>query len=120
MYVFIVKLLLILDTTILEKDQNTSCSVKPSHDSKPFISESDILKQTFVDLQSQFPVKIAHDLYHVIRQFAEPRTVDEVISNMTGAKVFLALDAKSGFLQIKLDEESSKLTLFNSPIGRFH
>lgn len=29
------------------------------------------------------------------------------------------LDAKSGFLQIKLDEESSQLTTINTPIGRY-
>ena len=29
------------------------------------------------------------------------------------------LDAKSGFLQIKLDEESSYLTCFNTPFGRY-
>ena len=38
---------------------------------------------------------------------------------MPGAKVFSVLDAKSGFLQIELDEASSLLTTFNTPIGRF-
>ena len=35
------------------------------------------------------------------------------------AKVFSVLDAKSGFLQIKLDYESSLLTTFNTPRGRY-
>lgn len=35
------------------------------------------------------------------------------------AKVFSVLDAKSGFLQIKLEEPSSYLTTFNTPIGRY-
>lgn len=38
---------------------------------------------------------------------------------MPNAKVFSVLDAKSGFLQNKLDEASSFLTTFNTPIGRF-
>jgi len=46
-------------------------------------------------------------------------TVEEVVASMPGAKVFSKIDAKSGFLQIKLDYESSLLTTFNSPIGRY-
>ena len=38
---------------------------------------------------------------------------------MPDAKVFSVLDAKSGFLQIELDEPSSYLTTFNTPIGRY-
>lgn len=46
-------------------------------------------------------------------------TIEEIVSAMPGAKVFSVLDAKSGFLQIELDEASSLLTTFNTPIGRF-
>lgn len=37
---------------------------------------------------------------------------------MAGAKYFSTLDATQGFLQIKLDEESSKLCTFGTPFGR--
>lgn len=47
------------------------------------------------------------------------RTVEEVISCMPKAKVFSVLDANHGFWQIKLDEESSKLCTFNTPVGRY-
>lgn len=47
------------------------------------------------------------------------RTVKEVISAIPNSKVFSVLDAKAGFLPIKLDEPSYSLTLFNTPIGRF-
>ena len=46
-------------------------------------------------------------------------TVEEVVASMPCAKVFSKIDAKSGFLQIKLYYESSLLTTFNSPIGRY-
>lgn len=46
-------------------------------------------------------------------------TIDEIVSRMLNAKYFSKLDATSGFLQIQLDEESSKLCTFNSPIGRY-
>ena len=46
-------------------------------------------------------------------------TVEEVVSRLPNAKVFLKLDAASGFWQIPLDEESSFLTCFNTPFGRY-
>ncbi|XP_056016955.1 uncharacterized protein K02A2.6-like [Ostrea edulis] len=46
-------------------------------------------------------------------------TIDEIVSRMPSAKYFSKLDAISGFWQIQLDEESSKLCRFNSPLGRF-
>ena len=45
------------------------------------------------------------------------KTVDEVSSCPQGANTFSILDAKSGFWQLKLDEESSLLCTFNTPIG---
>ena len=60
------------------------------------------------------------DLNKAIKREHHPmRTIEEVISTIPGAKVFSVLDAKSGFLQIELDEASSFLTTFNTPIGRF-
>ena len=47
------------------------------------------------------------------------KTVEEVASSMSEAKVFSTLDATSGFYQIKLAEESTLLTTFNTPFGRF-
>ena len=47
------------------------------------------------------------------------RSIDDVLSEKPGAKLFSKLDAKSGFLQIKLDKKSSYLTTFNTPIGRY-
>ena len=38
---------------------------------------------------------------------------------LSDAKYFSVLDATSGYWQIKLDEESSLLTTFNTPFGRY-
>jgi len=38
---------------------------------------------------------------------------------MSGAALFSVLDAKSSFWQIKLDHESSMLTTFSTPFGRY-
>ena len=45
--------------------------------------------------------------------------VDEILAQLSGAKVFTKLDANSGFWQIKLAEESALLTTFITPFGRY-
>ena len=47
------------------------------------------------------------------------KTIDEVPSRLQGAKIVSILDATSGFWQLKLDDESSRLCAFNTPIGRY-
>lgn len=46
-------------------------------------------------------------------------TIDDVLPKLSNAKVFSTVDAKSAFWQLKLDEESSYLTTFESPFGRY-
>lgn len=46
-------------------------------------------------------------------------TVEVMVSNMPNAKVLSVLDANQGFWQIKLDNESSKLCTFYTPIVRY-
>ena len=59
------------------------------------------------------------DLNKVIKREHHPmRTIEDVIAEIPDAKVFSVLDAKAGFLQIQLDEESSYLTCMNTPLGR--
>ena len=45
--------------------------------------------------------------------------VEEVLTQLKGAKIFSTLDAKSGYWQVQLDKESQKLTTFNTPFGRY-
>ena len=44
---------------------------------------------------------------------------EDILSQMAGAKLFTKLDASNAYWQIPLDEESSKLLTFNTPIGRY-
>ena len=53
------------------------------------------------------------------REFHPMKTVEEVVARIPNAHVFSTLDATSGFWQIPLDEESSMLTCFNTPFGRY-
>jgi len=61
------------------------------------------------------------DLNRAIKREHYPiPTIEDVLADMPpDADTFSVLDAKNGFLQIKLDYESSLLTTFNTPIGRF-
>ena len=46
-------------------------------------------------------------------------TVEAVTTKIPGAKVFSVLDAKSGYLQMNINYESSLLTTMNTPLGRY-
>ncbi len=63
------------------------------------------------------------DPVHLNKALLRPRhplkTIEQIIADIPGAKVFTILDAKCGFWQIPLDEASSKLTTFMSPFGRY-
>lgn len=46
-------------------------------------------------------------------------TLDEILPELGQAKVFSTVDAKKGFWHVVLDENSSKLTSFWTPFGRY-
>ena len=106
----------------------------------------DRLKQELDDMESQGVIKQVHeptawvnsmvinekrsgklricidprDLNKVIlREHYHLPTQEEISTRLTGAKYFSHLDAKSAFWQLPLDEESSYLTTFNTPYGRY-
>ena len=54
------------------------------------------------------------------RQHLQLPTAKEIIATMPGAKFFTKFDASSGYWQIKVDQESSKLLTFATPFGRYH
>lgn len=46
-------------------------------------------------------------------------TLDDIMPNLSKATIFSVCDAKDGFLQVRLDDYSSKLTTFHTPFGRY-
>ena len=46
-------------------------------------------------------------------------TIEDVATRLHGAKIFTKLDVKNGFWHIGLDQESSYLTTFNTPFGKY-
>lgn len=53
------------------------------------------------------------------REHYPMKTLEEVASKLAEAKFFSTLDASSGFWQIPLDEESSKICTMSTPYGRY-
>lgn len=45
--------------------------------------------------------------------------LEELLPELSKARIFSSFDAKDGFKQVSLDEESSKLTTFCTPLGRY-
>ena len=68
-------------------------------------------------------VRICVDYVHLNRSVKRGHyqlpTAEELFAKMQGAKFFTSLDAASGFWQIPLADESSELTTFLTPYGRF-
>ena len=56
---------------------------------------------------------------YVMREHTRLPTPEETFSSIGKASVFSKLDLKSGYWQLPLDERSSYLTTFNTPIGRY-
>ena len=57
---------------------------------------------------------------NVCRERHQLPAVEQTLAQIAGAQVFTKLDAKSGFWQIPLSEESALLTSFITPYGRYY
>lgn len=55
----------------------------------------------------------------IMRPHFQIPSFEEITSKMSGAKFFSTLDSRNGFWHVMLDEQSSELTTFNTPYGRF-
>lgn len=54
------------------------------------------------------------------REHLQLPTVEEIAAKLKGAKCFTTLDANKAFWQVELTKDSSELTTFNTPFGRYH
>ena len=68
-------------------------------------------------------VRICVDLTNLNKNVQRERhilpSVEQTLAQIGGAKVFSKLDANSGFWQVELSHDSSLLTTFITPFGRF-
>lgn len=60
------------------------------------------------------------DLNKAIKRHHYPmRTAEDIFNKMASATIFSKLDCTSGYWQLKVDDESSRLLCFNTPFGRY-
>jgi len=68
-------------------------------------------------------VRICVDLTHLNKCVKQERhtlpSVDHTLAQLSNVKLFSKIDANSGFWQVKLSKQSSLLTTFITPFGRF-
>ncbi len=90
--------------------------IVPQNDPTPWIN-------SFVIVEAKDKIRICLDPTNlnkaVIREPYHYRTPDDIYHKLAKAKFFTVVDLKKGYWQIPLDEESSYLTTFNTPFGRF-
>ena len=55
----------------------------------------------------------------ILRPHYPMRMIDDIMQQLTSARFFTKLDARSGYWAIKLEKELSFLTTFNTPYGRY-
>ena len=55
----------------------------------------------------------------ILREHYPLPTIEDVATRLHGAKVFTVLDVSKGFWHVELDEQSSFLTTFHTPFGRY-
>lgn len=53
------------------------------------------------------------------REHYQIPTIEDISTHLEGARVFTVLDVKQGFWHVPLENQSSYLTTFNSPFGRY-
>ena len=68
-------------------------------------------------------LRVCLDPQHLNKAILRPhypmRTLEDILPRLSGAKYFTKLDARSGYWAIKLSNQSSFLTTFNTPFGRY-
>lgn len=73
--------------------------------------------------KAQWQLRVCLDPKDLNRAILRPhypmKTLEDVLPQLSKARFFTKLDARSGYLTIKLSEASSYLTTFNTPFGRY-
>ena len=91
--------------------------LQPVTEPTPWISSMVVVPKKDNTLQICLDPK---DLNRAIQREHYPLpSIEDVATHLHGAKIFSALDVRSGFWYIALDEECSFLTTFHTPFGRY-
>ena len=90
---------------------------------KGIIKDAEEWISNMVVLAKPNKIRICLDLKDLNKAFQRPKfqipTLEELLPELFKARIFSSFDARDGFYQVSLDEESSKLTTFWTPLGRY-
>ncbi len=90
--------------------------IKPVTEPTPWVS-------SLVVIDKPEKLRICTDLRDLNQAVKRPYyplpIIEDILPKLGNAKVFSVLDARNGYWHIELDEESSLLTCFNTPYGRY-
>ena len=91
--------------------------IEPVEGPTPWVSPVVIVPKSGGDIRLCVDMRKANEA--IIRERHPIPTVDEILYNVNGSKVFSKLDLKWGFHQIELEEESRNITTFVTHKGLF-
>ena len=79
--------------------------------------EIDVIEK--VDQPTDWVNSVVYVTSRVRRPHHYTQVLDDILPQLQGASAFSILDARSGYWNVKLDDESKLLTTFNTPYGRY-
>lgn len=103
----------------LKNLENTGVIEKVTHPTDWVSPIVPVLKDKVNPLDVRLCVDLRHLNKYLRREVYEMPTFDDLVCCFTAAVKFSKLDAKSGFYQIPLEENSRDLTTFITPFGRY-
>ena len=83
----------------------------------PWISSLVVIKKNSEKIRLCLDPKYLNEEF--VRENYPLPTIEGIATTLHKAKVFTVLDMKNGFWHVKLSEESSYLTTFNTPFGLY-
>ena len=91
--------------------------IQPVTEPTPWISSMVVVPKRNGSLRICLDPK---DLNRAIQRHHYPLpTIEDIATRLHGTKVFTVVDVKNGFWHVVLDEQSSYLTTFHTPFGRY-
>ena len=90
---------------------------------KPVDEPTDWVSNLVIATKEPGDVRLCLDSKHLYRALKREHyplpVIDDVLPDLSKAKVFTKVDARNGYWHVKLNDESSKFTTFDTPYGRY-
>ena len=90
---------------------------------KPVDEPTDWVSNVVIATKESRDIRLCLDTKHLNRALKREHyplpVIDDVLPNLAKVKVFTKVDTRNGYLHVKLNDESGKLTTFDTPYGRY-